>query len=275
VADLQISDGRQIVYVLVEVNEKEDRYDTSLWAVAAAGGSEPRRLTAGPRDAAPRWSPDSSTLAFLRAPGEKDRPQIHLLPMNGGEARKLTDVPRGASAPVWSPTGKAIAFTSATNCEDLEEQKRDGEGRRGEGGNREERRPRRGAGGLPHNGAGLARPSHRDHIWTVSTVFRDAPAPATPVTRGRYDERELFWSATARRSYFTSIPSTAVRAFDSTSTRSRRGRTSETVVDISGPVSGASRAGWLRIAFVGFSTRARSVAHARRPLRVREGKRPR
>ena len=100
VADPEISpDGRQIAYVLVEVNEKEDRYDTSLWLVAASEGSEPRRLTAGPRDTAPRWSPDSSTLAFLRAPGEKERPQIHLLPMTGGEARKLTDLPRGASAP--------------------------------------------------------------------------------------------------------------------------------------------------------------------------------
>src|SRR5438477_2678404 len=50
VADPQISpDGRQVAYVLVEVNEKEDRYDTSLWAVAASESSEPRRLTAGPR----------------------------------------------------------------------------------------------------------------------------------------------------------------------------------------------------------------------------------
>src|SRR5438552_982248 len=90
VADPQISpDGRQVAYVLVEVNEKEDRYDTSLWAVAASEGSVPRRLTAGPRDAAPRWSPDSRTLAFLRAGNEKERPQIHLRPMNSGEARTI------------------------------------------------------------------------------------------------------------------------------------------------------------------------------------------
>jgi dipeptidyl aminopeptidase/acylaminoacyl peptidase len=128
VADPQISpDGRQVAYVLVEVNEKEDRYDTSLWAVAASAGSEPRRLTAGPRDTAPRWSPDSSKLAFLRSAGEKERPQIHLLPMNGGESRKLTDLPRGGSAAVWSPSGKTIAFTSGTTAEDLEEQKRGGE----------------------------------------------------------------------------------------------------------------------------------------------------
>src|SRR5215470_6809416 len=101
-ADPEISpDGRDIAYVLVTVNEKEDRYDTALWAVATAGGAAPRRLTSGPRDLAPRWSPDGRTLAFLRAE-EKGPPQIHLLPMTGGEARRLTDLPRGAGVPVWA-----------------------------------------------------------------------------------------------------------------------------------------------------------------------------
>ena len=68
VADPQISpDGRSVAYVLVSVNEKEDRYDTNVWVVPAAAGSEPRRLTEGPRDFAPRWSPDGRTLAFLRS----------------------------------------------------------------------------------------------------------------------------------------------------------------------------------------------------------------
>src|SRR5271155_1356477 len=74
VADPEISpDGRQVAYVLVAVNEKEDRYETSLWSVETSGGSVPRLLTGGPRDSAPRWSPDGRMLAFLRS-GEKDPP---------------------------------------------------------------------------------------------------------------------------------------------------------------------------------------------------------
>ena len=120
VADPQISpDGREVAYVLVTVNEKEDRYDTSLWIVATTGSAAPRRLTAGPRDSSPRWSPDARTIAFTRAPGEKDKPQIYLLPLSGGEARKLTDVPHGAGAALWSPDGRTIAFSSDTNDEDL------------------------------------------------------------------------------------------------------------------------------------------------------------
>src|SRR6266513_587583 len=118
VASPQISpDGRQAVYVLVTVNAKYDGYETSLWLVATDGASPPRRLTAGPKDGGPRWSPDGTTLAFLRS--KDGRPQLQLLPLAGGEARQLTDLPKGASPAAWSPDGKTIAFTSTTTPEDL------------------------------------------------------------------------------------------------------------------------------------------------------------
>src|SRR5437870_11061506 len=118
VASPQISpDGRQSAYVLVTVNVKHDGYETSLWIVGTDGASPPRRLTAGPRDGAPRWSPDGSTLAFLRP--KDGRAQLYLLPLGGGEAQQLTDLPKGASAAAWSPDGKTIAFTSTTTPEDL------------------------------------------------------------------------------------------------------------------------------------------------------------
>src|ERR1700716_2419246 len=86
VASPQISpDGRLAAYVLVTVNTKHDGYETSLWGVGTGGGAPARRLTAGRRDGAPRWSPDGSTLAFLRP--KDGRSQLHLLPLAGGEAQ--------------------------------------------------------------------------------------------------------------------------------------------------------------------------------------------
>src|SRR5438105_5601701 len=66
-ANPQISpDGSQVAFVKVTVNEKRDGYDTALWAVSASGDSQPYRLTNGPRDGSPRWSPDGKRLAFSR-----------------------------------------------------------------------------------------------------------------------------------------------------------------------------------------------------------------
>src|SRR5215831_3023763 len=83
VAGPQVSpDGRQVAYVLVTVNAKHDGYETRIWAVATDGRSAPRRLTAGPHDGAPRWSPDSRTIAFLRPVGD-DGTQLFLLNLEG------------------------------------------------------------------------------------------------------------------------------------------------------------------------------------------------
>src|SRR5437763_16135072 len=69
VASPQISpDGRQAAYVLVTVNAKHAGYETSRWLVNTDGASPPRRVTGGPRDGAPRWSPVGSPLPSPRPP---------------------------------------------------------------------------------------------------------------------------------------------------------------------------------------------------------------
>lgn len=105
--------GRQIAYVLTTADRDSDGYRSSIWAVATSGGS-PRRLTVGPSDTAPVFSPDGKQIAFLRS-GEGKPPQVHLLPVNGGEPRQLTDLPLGAGIVVWSPDSKHLAFSAATD----------------------------------------------------------------------------------------------------------------------------------------------------------------
>jgi hypothetical protein len=40
--------------------------------------------------------------------------------MDGGEARALTDIPKGASGLAWAPDGQSIAFLSTTLPKDFD-----------------------------------------------------------------------------------------------------------------------------------------------------------
>lgn len=203
IADPQISpDGSRIAFVRVSVNQKADRYDTALWIVPAGGAETPRKLTAGPRDLAPRWSPDGRQLAFLRAVEKDGKPepsQIYLLSMEGGEARAITDLPKGAGSPEWSPAGQTIAFTSTTLPEDLA--KRD---QQSDSGHKSDVRVIVRA-VYRSNGPGYLDPERHSHIWTVA-VPQSVGEMATPkqVTSGVFDEQGPTWSPDGSRIYFTS-----------------------------------------------------------------------
>jgi dipeptidyl aminopeptidase/acylaminoacyl peptidase len=279
IADPRISpDGASVAYVLVTVDEKEDRYDTSIWVVPSSGSGQVRRLTLGPRDASPRWSPDSRSLAFTRSAAEKDKPQIWLLSMSGGEPRRLTDLPRGASAPVWAPDGKTIAFTSTTTSEDVEEARLSKERHEPAGKKSDVRIVTRAV--FRSNGQGWLDPSHREHVWTVPVTDGDAPGPADAkaLTSGRYDEGEVAWSRDGSRIYFTSDPVDEPYYVPQDSNLyaiPAGGGKAETVIDIAGPVHSAARApDGSRWAFVGFVNPPQVQSHTRSDVFVFSGGKP-
>jgi dipeptidyl aminopeptidase/acylaminoacyl peptidase len=130
VANHQLSpDGTKVAFTRVNCDEKRTAYETSIWVAPSRGREVPMRMTNGKHDAQPRWSPDGKYLVFVRA-GEKDEAgkpkpsQFALLSLAGGEARTLTDLPKGASGAVWSPDGKLIAFASETTATDIQKAER-------------------------------------------------------------------------------------------------------------------------------------------------------
>jgi len=122
VADTAISpDGRLVAYTLTTIDPAANRRVSTVWAVAANGGSEPRQLSAtGFSSNSPRWSPDGARLAFLssRATGDSARPQICILPMNGGEAQQVSHLKNGVSAFQWSPDGSRFVAVGKSSPSD-------------------------------------------------------------------------------------------------------------------------------------------------------------
>ena len=209
VADPQISpDGSQVVFVRVAVDEKKDQYDTSLWIARTDGAEAPRQLTVGTRDTGPRWSPDGRRIAFVRAvekDGRPQPPQLHVLAMDGGEARAITDMPRGAGNPQWSPDGRTIAFSSSARPDELN--KDDGKGEQKD-------KPRVSDVRVVTNAVyrangvadfGYVDPDRPSHIWTVA-VSDTSTAPASPkqITSGEFAEGNFQWTADGARLTFVS-----------------------------------------------------------------------
>jgi dipeptidyl aminopeptidase/acylaminoacyl peptidase/CubicO group peptidase (beta-lactamase class C family) len=107
-------DGTRTAYVLRTT--EDDKNHRAIW-VAESNGQ--RQLTRGSADTSPAWSPDGSTLAFLR--GGDGPAQLWLLPA-GGEPEQLTTLALGAGAPHWSPDGAMIAFAAPVETGDGDEQ---------------------------------------------------------------------------------------------------------------------------------------------------------
>ncbi|MBV8981297.1 MAG: PD40 domain-containing protein, partial [Acidimicrobiia bacterium] len=110
-ADPKLSpDGGQVAFVLVEQDAEANRQASSIWSVSAEGSAPPRRLTAGPDDGRPRWSPDGSRLAFLSVREREWARDLLVLDMRGGEAERIAALPRGALEFAWSPDGDRLCL---------------------------------------------------------------------------------------------------------------------------------------------------------------------
>ncbi|HYM81360.1 MAG TPA: S9 family peptidase [Candidatus Limnocylindria bacterium] len=89
-----------------------------IWLVPLRGGNEkgpagnPRPLTSPDVSSLePVFSPDGSRLAFVRK-GDDGKGQLHVMPVDGGESEKLTDLPLGVYDPKWLPDGAGLVFVS-------------------------------------------------------------------------------------------------------------------------------------------------------------------
>jgi dipeptidyl aminopeptidase/acylaminoacyl peptidase len=106
------SDGERAVYVLSRIDAEKNKEYTSLYLLSIDDG-ETCRLTFGDwSDYNPAWSPDGRKIAFLST--RDGLPQIYLLPVDGGEARRVSNLKQGVGGGLtWSPDGSQLAFTTS------------------------------------------------------------------------------------------------------------------------------------------------------------------
>jgi len=161
-------DGRRVAYVLTRPDVEEDRYDRTIHVT---DGGRSVRFTHGPGDSSPRWSPDGAWLAFLRKGTEPDdRAQLMVMPADGGEPARRTDLPLGVSELEWSPDSSSLVIVAAQlipELADLDEDER-------------KRVPKR-ITRLPYRSDGDGWINHRrTHLWLLEPTGDGEPRCLTP-----------------------------------------------------------------------------------------------
>jgi TolB protein len=96
-----------------------------IWLMPLAGGeshaltAEPESSTmhSGVRVMTPTWSPDSKTVLYVST--RTGNYNIYSIPVDGGEARSLSNAPGSQRFPSYSMDGQKIVFPSSRLAHDL------------------------------------------------------------------------------------------------------------------------------------------------------------
>lgn len=110
-------DGNSVVYTVSTANLERDEPQSDLWRVRYDGGGRVQ-LTHTPdsSESHPQWSADGKFIAFLadrkldgEASDDDTKTQVWVMPADGGEAHRVTNLPSGVEDFVLSPDGKQLA----------------------------------------------------------------------------------------------------------------------------------------------------------------------
>ncbi len=223
IGDVQVApDGHAAVFVQASVTPDHTGYLTSLYLLdLTSSGAAPQKLTDGTHDQSPRWSPDSTHIAFTRsaeataAPGGRGGAgggsQLYLMPAPtpgkpASDIIKLTDLPRGAGNPIWTPSGQAILISSSTPQDQAKVRQ-------------ETTLRNRATGDAAHvsdiriinrptyrfNGEGYTDPAMVSHLYLISLPdAKGEQAPPWQLTSGRFGVSDPMFTADGKWLFYTS-----------------------------------------------------------------------
>ncbi|HKV73953.1 MAG TPA: S9 family peptidase [Gemmatimonadales bacterium] len=118
--DPQISpDGSRVIFTISSTSLQDNKSTSKIWMVELGSGRMVQLTAGAGSDRAPRWSPDGRSIVFLS--NREGGSQLWRLPLQGGEAERLSAFSDGVSDFLPAPDGKVFYFTSDVKWPDTTE----------------------------------------------------------------------------------------------------------------------------------------------------------
>ncbi|HMJ69448.1 MAG TPA: S9 family peptidase [Cyclobacteriaceae bacterium] len=99
-------DGKTVAYTVQTTDWNDNRFDTEIWLAKEGKKSFQLTNTSKANSNGAIFSPDGQWIAFLADRGNKN--QIHIMRVDGGEARVITKEEDGISGFEWHPSGTRL-----------------------------------------------------------------------------------------------------------------------------------------------------------------------
>jgi dipeptidyl aminopeptidase/acylaminoacyl peptidase len=110
-------DNQRVAFCVAPIGHREKDPTSAIHVATADGSTPPRPITGSEHNnTMPRWSPNSTSLAFLSDRAKRGEQQLHVIPATGGEPLRLTNLQGGVDQPTWHPDGRTLAFTARRNA---------------------------------------------------------------------------------------------------------------------------------------------------------------
>ena len=108
-------DGTQVIYYVNHVDTEEDEEFSTIYLADLSTATTHQMTNGETKDSIPQWSPDGRCIVFSST--RKGKPQLFMMPIDGGESKQITDLKQGVGGFAWSPDGSKIAFTAGPDFE--------------------------------------------------------------------------------------------------------------------------------------------------------------
>ena len=116
--------NKRILFEEQKMSEQENKYFSAIYQIDE-GGEKTNQFTSGlSQDKSMKLSPHRDKIAFLSTRGEEEKPQLFIMPVDGGEAIRYTKLPNGVNSFNWSLDGTKIVFQHKVNLDEQNEEDR-------------------------------------------------------------------------------------------------------------------------------------------------------